>query len=202
MSTMQTLWERLETWAKDNAPSMAEDLAQGATSAEIEELEAIVGIALPVELRDSLAIHNGENDGWPCKIFADRGAYLSTQRIAEQWKSYQEIASQLDATYDSDPDELIRDGIINVEGPVRPVMFDPAWLPIMECNGDVFWALDFAPGDGGTNGQVIEVDWEGCSWRVVATSFQALVEDYVDELESGAFRLEDGQPTKEAPYGE
>ncbi len=197
MSTMQTLWDRLEAWAANNAPAMAEDLAPAATSAEIEELEAAVGIVLPAELRESLEIHNGENDGWPCKIFADRGAYLSTQRIAEQWNTCRENASQMDAMYDNDPDELMRDGVIDVEGPVRPVVFDPAWLPIMECNGDVFWALDFAPGDGGTRGQVIEVDWEGCSWKVVAPSFHALFDDYVNELESGAFRIDDGRPTKE-----
>ncbi|MEM8809982.1 MAG: SMI1/KNR4 family protein [Cyanobacteria bacterium P01_G01_bin.38] len=76
-------------------------------------------------------------------------------------------------------------------------MFDRAWIPIMECNGDVFWAIDFAPSTAGTVGQIIEVDWEGTSWKVVANSFETFLEDYVSSLESGDYQIEDGYPTQD-----
>ena len=197
MSDIQKAWQRLEQWAANNAPAMLEDLAPGATDAEISELETALGLTLPDDYRESLSIHNGETDGWPNKVFADRGAYLSTQRSAAERSGRLQVAADLDTDDLDDPESLIRDGVISVDGPVRPVMFDSTWLPVMECNGDVFWALDFSPAEGGTVGQLIEVDWESCLWRVTAASFSDFLVGYVTELESGAYRLVDGLPTKE-----
>ena len=196
-SMIEALWKRLEAWGQRNAPDMLEDLNPGATDSEIATLSSSLVRNLPESFLQSLKIHNGESDGWPCKVFADRGAYLSTTQIIEQWRQRQEIAQKIDGDYLEDLEEQISEGIIDVVGPVNPVMFNSDWVPIMDCNGDVFWAIDFAPKDGGTVGQIIEVDWEGTLWHVVATSFEALLEDYVTSLESGEYRIEDGQPTKE-----
>ena len=130
---------------------------------------------------DTKGFHDGEDDGWPCRLFADHGAYLSTSAIAEEWRERQRHAGDIEA----DPGELDTD--ITIDGPVQAKLFLPRWIPFLECNGDVFWALDFAPADGGTRGQVIEVDWEGRSWRVVADSFYQFLEDYVIELEQGEY---------------
>lgn len=53
------------------------------------------------------------------------------------------------------------------------------------------------PEEGGVSGQVIAVDWEGCSWKVIADSFRSFIRDYAQELENGAYRVVDEQPTKE-----
>ena len=193
-------WERIEMrWERgENAPTMLEDLNPGASEDEIAALESELGRAIPRDFRDSLKLHNGESDGWPCKAFADYGAYLGTDRILEIWKQRLEIAQDLSDEDMPDPDELIRDGIIQVEGPVRPEMYLAEWIPIMECNGDVFWALDMNPAEDGEPGQVIEVDWEGCSWKVVSDSFESFMRDYIVRLESGTYRIIEGQPTMES----
>jgi len=200
MTDMKSLWSRLEKWGQANAPSMLEDLNPGANNEDIALLEQKFGQILPESLKACLRIHNGESDGWPCKVFADRGAFLSTSRIVDEWAQRLEISDSLGGDDEMDREAQIREGVIFVSGTVKPVMFDKAWIPIMECNGDVFWALDFNPADGGVEGQVIEVDWEGCSWTVIAHSFEKLMEDYVDDLESGAFRIDDGQPTKQRRF--
>ena len=197
MTDIRSIWQRLESWGESNAPNMLEDLNPPADDAAISVLEDQLGLQLPDAFKTTLQIHDGENDGWPCKVFADRGAFLPATRIADEWRQRQEIAGQIDLDDDMDPEELAREGIISVSGPVNAVMFDRAWIPIMDCNGDVFWALDFNPANGGVAGQVIEVDWECCSWTVIAKSFQELLESYVDELEAGAFQVKDGQPTKQ-----
>lgn len=194
MSNISDLWGRLHAWAQTHAPAMTEDLASPASESEIAEVEAELGANLPESLKDSLKIHNGETDGWPCKVFADRGAYLSTQRIIEEWKSRRTIT--IDSDEIEDPESLIRDNVISVHGPVTPVMFDESWVPIMESNGDVFWALDFSPAPGGTAGQIIEVDWESCSWSVIAESFEQFLEQYVDDLEAGSYKLHGGLLTQ------
>lgn len=196
--TEQT-WRRIVAWGESHAPAMLEDLNPGASASDIEALETAFGRRLPEDFRTSLVTHNGERDGWPCKVFADYGAYLSVDRILDIWKQRQEIARQMsqDEEEPEDPEELIREGVIFVEGPVRPELYLPEWLPIMDCNGDVFWAIDFNPAPGGKPGQVIMVDWEGTTWKVVAESFGDFLSKYATELEAGAYRVVDGQPTKE-----
>lgn len=193
MNEIEDLWCRLETWASQNAPAMLEDLNSGAGDEEIALLETALSVELPSSYKKSLAVHNGESDGWPCKIFADRGAYLSTQRVLEEWTERQKYADS--EHLEGEEEELIADGIIQVSGPVQIKMFLPTWIPFLECNGDVFWAMDFSPAEGGTNGQIIEVDWEGCTWKVISDSFVELMERYVTGLEQGEYIIHDGQPT-------
>ena len=102
-----------------------------------------------------------------------------------------------DSEEELDQEELSRNGIIVVVGAVKPNMFLKEWIPVMECNGDVFWALDLSPPEGGIVGQVIEVDWEGCSWKVVASSFSELLTSYASSLEAGEYRIVEGLPTQE-----
>jgi cell wall assembly regulator SMI1 len=181
MSDIERLWSRLEVWAGANAPELLSDLNPGATTDQVQLLESELGVTLPDAFKASLALHNGENDGWPCKAFVDRGAYLSTSRIVEEWRQRQQFGEDIE----EDPAELIQQDVITVEGPVQPRMFLTRWVPFLECNGDVFWAMDFSPVEGGTQGQIIEVDWECCSWKVVADSFAGFFENYVLELERG-----------------
>ena len=196
---IQELWRRLEAWGSINAPAMLEDLNPGAGENELLSLQEGLGIDLPRDFIDSLKVHNGENDGWPCKVFADRGAYLSTEGILEIWTLLQKIASEMTAYTDQmDVEEQIREGIVRVEGPVKPVDFSPKWVPILDCNGDVFWAIDFDPSDGGVVGQIVEVYWEGNSWKVIADSFKDLLSTYVLSLEANEYRIINGQPTQES----
>lgn len=198
MSSIEELWKRLEAWGQGHAPKMLEDLNPGAPAQEIAALEQTIGRSLPEDFRQSLGVHDGESDGWPSKVFADQGAYLSCSAIAENWSMRQQVAAQGGQEFsDEEIAEQISSDIITVEGPVRPRTFDAAWIPIMDCNGDVFWALDFAPAEGGAEGQVIQVDLEGTYWRVVATSFESFLTDYVAALEAGSYEIDAGLPTQE-----
>ncbi len=183
MDNIESLWVRLESWARNNAPEITAELNNGADSEDIEALEAVLGVTLPPNFKASLAIHDGEDDGWPCRVFAEHGAYLSTTRIVEEWRDRQRHAEE----FASDPGEDALDDVVAVDGPVQPKLFMPGWVPFMECNGDVFWAIDFSPAPGGTHGQIIEVDWEACSWSVIADSFTAFFDDYVTDLEQGEY---------------
>ncbi len=183
MSNIERLWARLESWARANAPEILAELNDGASNADIEALESALGIALPPAFKASLSVHNGEDDGWPCRVFAEHGAYLSTSRIVEEWQARQRHADAIE----SEPGEGALDDVMSVDGPVQAKLFMPGWVPFLECNGDIFWAMDFNPAAGGTPGQIIEVDWEACSWSVVADSFTAFLEDYVIDLEQGEY---------------
>jgi cell wall assembly regulator SMI1 len=188
-------WIRIVAWAKKKAPAMLQELADGASEGEIAALEATLGRSLPPSLKSLLKLHNGETPGWP-HAFGPYGDFHSTEAIAKAWKERGEIAKEMD-TDRPDPAQLLRDGIIHVEGPVRLDNFRREWIPIMDFNGDIFWALDFAPAAGGTPGQVIEIDWEACSSKVIAPSFDAFLEGYAAALEAGEFPLVEGIPSRD-----
>ena len=74
MTDIRSIWQRLESWGESNAPNMLEDLNPPADDAAISVLEDQLDLQLPDAFKTTLQIHDGENDGWPCKVFADRGA--------------------------------------------------------------------------------------------------------------------------------
>lgn len=198
MSKIQKLWGRLEAWGEEYAPAMLEDLRTGATEDETERLVSGVGRALPVAYLDSLRVHDGEVDNVLCKVFADMGTYLSIENVLQQMQGRGQVAAELETDLTgADVARQIEEDLIEVQGPVRPVLFHDGWIPIMDSNGDVFWALDFAPADGGIEGQVIEVYWEAASWKVIADSFAEFFEAYVGSLEAGDYDIVDGLPTRE-----
>ncbi|MCH9693963.1 MAG: SMI1/KNR4 family protein [Gammaproteobacteria bacterium] len=191
------LWQRLESWAGRNSPEMLRDLNPGADDADIDVLEKAFGQPLPQSYRDSLKTHNGESDGWPYRVFADMGAYHSTESALNDYNMYLDITGRMPDFDEAELAAQIADDIITVEGSVQPLSFSTDWLPIMNCNGDVFWALDFAPASGGQRGQVIQIDMEGCYWGVVAPDFETFFEQYVSALEAGEYEVQEGLATKE-----
>lgn len=194
---MTTTWKQIIQWGAAQAPGMINGLNEGASEEEIAGLEAGLGLALPAALRSCLLENNGETAELDSGVFADLGTYLSVDEIRETWQQRKQVAAQMaEEMGDRDTGQLVRDGIIFVEGPVRPVLFHEAWVPFSDRNGDVFWAIDFAPAAGGTKGQVIEVDWEGCSWKVVAPSFERFLSGYASDLAGGEYEVVDGVPTR------
>lgn len=62
-SRIQNALKKIKRWMLENdAPLLVENLAPGATPAELAEAESKLGFPLPPELRDLWAIHNGQND--------------------------------------------------------------------------------------------------------------------------------------------
>jgi cell wall assembly regulator SMI1 len=195
--SVAALWQRLESWAGENAPEMLRDLNPGADEKDISGLEEAFGHSLPASYRDSLMVHNGESDGWPSRVFADMGAYHSAESALHDYNMSLKICSQFTEFDESEIAEQIEGEFITVEGPVRPLTFSPDWLPILNSNGDVFWALDFAPDDGGVKGQVIQIYPEGCYWAVVAPDFATFFENYVSDLEKGEYEVQEGIATRD-----
>lgn len=178
--SIATLWQRLETWAERNAPEMLDELQGPATQVELEELEKRLQRTLPEDFKQSLLIHNGEDDGWPARVF-EHGAYLPVPGIYAQWKHLNFVAGEQE--YVADDDEP-------VDQRIKPAFFREDWIPITDMNGDVIHAIDLDPGEGGVVGQIIHLDWEADVCEVVADSFTDFLEQYVQALEAGKIRIE------------
>lgn len=187
---IQQLWSRLEVWANANAPQILKLLNPPATEAEIVRIAEKTGLTPPQSLIELLWIHNGENATYEQGIFPEALYLMSTTEMINFWEMEKSIAPQLPP---NEPPErirqLIQDGIIFVEGPVKPDYSNAKRLPFANFDGNIIWYIDFDPDEGGTVGQVIETDPEGCIWKVLAPSFLAFFETYVADLEAGIYRI-------------
>ncbi|MDH5324763.1 MAG: SMI1/KNR4 family protein [Gammaproteobacteria bacterium] len=177
--SIESLWQRLESWATGHAPELLDDLQGPASEIELQELEKRLQLALPEDLKNSLRIHNGEDDGWPARVFYEYGAYLPVPAIYSLWKRCLPL---------SEKRELDEEEAQNPR--IQPVLFSKAWIPFMDLNGDRFWAVDLDPGKNGVRGQIIAVDWECDKFLVIADSFLDFFQTYVNTLESGTLNIE------------
>ena len=174
-------------------------LAQPATPAQIETLEAETGIALDDGLREFYALSDGSVGHSWLAIESDEPTPCELPSLAEclqawrQWLPYDEAT--LLAQWG--PPEAGRDRRIRPEAFVRR-----GWLPIAEFNGgSTTLFFDADPATGGTRGQIIvyQHDPDAMFWR--ARTFEemfeqsnALMEQHFEEL-----MLVDGEPAFHAP---
>src|SRR2546423_11809387 len=74
---------------------------------------------------------------------------------------------------------------------VRAECWNLQWLPLLNSNGYTMICLDLAPTPYGQMGQIIENDPEnGTKW--VASSWQAFLSTFADDLEAGEYCYEEG----------
>lgn len=183
-------------WVSANAREVLSHLNGPASDADIASVEAATGLTLPVAYKDFLRRHNGEDGATWLALLGNGNQLLSCQCIIDQYRLEQEIGRDLYHPELETPTfwkDRAEEGVIFIKGPVKPLTLHPGWLPITCMNGDVLRYLDYDPAPGGIPGQVIEVDPEGCTYQVLATSFEALLNDYASQLATGKYRVaEDG----------
>ncbi len=63
MTALATALQQIERWMLDHeAPLLAENLADGATAAELDAVEATLGFRLPADLRELWLLHHGQRE--------------------------------------------------------------------------------------------------------------------------------------------
>ncbi|KAK6349736.1 Cell wall assembly regulator, variant 2 [Orbilia brochopaga] len=87
-------WRRIDRWAEDNYPELFDQLCEGSTINDINELEHDLDCSLPMDVRESLQIHDGqERGGTPTGIIF--GAMLmDCEEILDEWKQWQVVRAE------------------------------------------------------------------------------------------------------------
>lgn len=170
--SVASLWRQIEELlaAKRRGEDMM--LRPPATEAQIAAAERALGVDFPEDFRESLRIHDGQDDS--CQVMwlpiAQRLGSLAS--LVQCWKD--------DRTY-YEPDA---EDHVSEDGTVRTVHQHPKHIPIA---GSAYWdydrlMLDFAPGPKGQVGQVIarnDIDIE-----LVAPTFRDLLAQVAEQLAS------------------
>jgi cell wall assembly regulator SMI1 len=172
METTTLLWQRIERWLTAHAPDLLDELTPGTSEEELIQGEAALGVRLPEDFKALYRLHNGG-----CLLPPWRERTLPLESMVQVREMIKE--------WDQDDDTFFSD---EPPGPVQPLRGHPEWIPFLWVGyGGEYLCLDLAPGLGGRTGQVILRPHEYDPARLVANSFEALIAQIADDLETDKY---------------
>lgn len=179
MPTLSENWNRVARWHSENVPddegsSIDRSLPAGASAEDINRAEWAIGLRFPDDLRASYLLHDGSG-GYG--IFPWGYAFLSLRELVREWRQNRDLLAGHDRA--TDP-----------SGPIRPVHWNPNWIPVGSNQSGDYDCIDLDPAPGGTIGQVIRFNHEVGPTRVAATGIGPWVAEYADRLAAGADRYD------------
>ncbi len=170
-------WQRVERWLSADAPEVLARLPAGASDIALVEAEATLGFALPPELRESLSVHDGNDEAF--ELYRPDGVLLGSllplRDMIEGWESL--AGAYGDGHNDSSAMPLAG---------VKRRWFHRLWIPILGGLGD-YACIDLDPARGGKRGQVIDWAHDGGPLEIVATSYSDLFSSFTRDLEAGRY---------------
>ena len=176
-SVVAASWARIEGWFHIHHPKLSLGLRPGASAKEIAAAEKKLGVTFPADFRDSLLVHDGQEDKPGVRIVPIAQRLGSLESFVTCWADDR-------SAYD-EKEMAVRFDWVSDDERVRQVHFHPKHIPIA---GSPFWdydrlLLDFIPGPLGAAGQVIARD---------DIEFEFLTSTFGDLLAKIAQGLEDG----------
>ncbi|MFZ6638971.1 SMI1/KNR4 family protein [Undibacterium sp. TC4M20W] len=163
---LEKIWEEIEFWNLTHLnESLGSYLNAPATVDVINDLNSRLENKLPDDFLDSLRRHNG-TVSWTVKFY--EGTLLDAKSILLELDEVRGVAKDLH-------DANLRDGDNSMDslicfGPVKNNLWSDYWIPFHVTD----WSqtcFDFDPDIGGEMGQVISVNWEGNSIKVIAKNY-------------------------------
>jgi cell wall assembly regulator SMI1 len=151
------LLAKLDGWLAAHRHNYLRALRPGASAAELDALQAAVGMPLPAGVRTFLAWHNGQGEDYPGK-FEENWRLLGTTEIAE-------TRQQLLADEETKPH------------------WQPAWIPLLDDDGGDFLFIDAAQPEAPVRSYYLGKSEQ----EVVAPSLASWLEEFVKAVEKGAY---------------
>lgn len=202
-------WGKIEQWLENNYEELYDNLCEGCTQNDINELEHDLDCTLPLDVRESLMVHDGqERPGLPTGIVFG-GMLLDCEEIVEESKNWRTVneefldvptviqhqpkyaSSSSSAGPSQQPSssmwrqELLDRQDSQPPGAVRKAYVNPAWIPLVRDWGGNCIAVDLAPGPAGKWGQVIIFGRDYDCKYVVARSWASFLAVLADDICSG-----------------
>lgn len=84
-------WKRIDRWTEDNYEELWDNIGEGCTQNDINELEHELDCTLPMEVRESLQVHDGqERGGRPTGVLFS-AMLLDCEEIVHEWRNWQKV---------------------------------------------------------------------------------------------------------------
>lgn len=204
-------WKRIDRWAEDNYQELWDQLAEGCTQNDVNELEHELDCTLPMEVRESLQVHDGqERGGRPTGIIFGC-MLLDCEEIVQEWKNWKVVndeylttpasrdglpkafggapstSSQTSSQTATNPfwrQELLDRQDSQPPRAIQKAYAHPSWIPLARDWGGNNLAVDLAPGPVGKWGQIIIFGRDYDCKYVVARSWAAFLATVADDMSS------------------
>ena len=205
-------WKKIDRWAEKNYEELFDNLGEGCTQNDINELEHELDCSLPMEVRESLGVHDGqERGGTPTGIIFGC-MLLDCEEIVQEWKNWktvnEEYLSSAPSVYPQYPSkafgssssasagqsqqasnplwrqELLERQESQPPKAIQKAYAHPAWIPLARDWGGNNIAVDLAPGPMGKWGQVIIFGRDFDCKYVIARSWAAFLAVVADDMNS------------------
>ncbi|HEX6427039.1 MAG TPA: SMI1/KNR4 family protein [Niastella sp.] len=176
---MKETWKAIENKLKEMAPLVYEDLNEGATQAQIEELERVIGAKLPDDFIEFYKIHNGQKpiNFNPNIALFDHTKLMSIDEIIEEWdmnKGLLEAGEFVD--HKNQPKKTVPDvGIKNG-------WWNTLWIPFFDDGDCNHYCIDLDPAKDGSYGQVIQTWHDDNERKLIARSFKDWFVQFKEDL--------------------
>ena len=205
-------WKRIDRWAEDHYEELYDQLSEPATNNDVNELEHMLDCSLPIEVRESIQIHDGqERGGTPTGIIFGC-MLLDCEEIVQEWQQWRKVnhdfltesrrqqnnrspvkafggSSSSSVPPQQGANPLWRQDLMSRQDSqpshaVQKAYAHPGWIPLARDWGGNNLAVDVAPGPAGKWGQVIIFGRDYDCKYVVARSWAAFLAMVADDLNS------------------
>jgi cell wall assembly regulator SMI1 len=174
---MNNLWQRIQNALEAKAAgAVLNDLNPAANPDRIAELTRQFGVQPTEELTSYLRIHDGQDGRFDLIV-------------PWQLLSVESIESEIELMNETFRDR--EDEEIDAIGPVKPVLWNRAWIPFASDGAGNLLCIDLDPDDGGDDGQVIQWAADPPYVEVIAPSLQGWLEAFALDLERDLYNWND-----------
>jgi cell wall assembly regulator SMI1 len=174
------LWKQLRKTLARKAPDVRKSLRRGATEEHIAALQSDLNAQLPAEFVEALQMHNGQTPGAPCLIPSEFTSHeyelLAVDDILRERKVWAELLRA---------GEFRGQNALGDTG-VRSKWYSTDWIPFASSGAGDFLCVDTNPTKKGTVGQIVSLDHESATRRLIAPStsvFLARLNEYWAEVD-------------------
>lgn len=193
---MYGIWKRIDDWLALHAPVLGELLLKGATDEEHREVEALIGVEFPEEIKASYRIHNGVRfSPLSSDFIVGRYALLSLKEMKELWEWWHQpsmniidySAGDSEDDWRKDLKEAAERGYdLSIEG------IDAKLVPLMTWQMGVYLCFDAAYPGSESFGQLLEYD-PASGLAFVASGLRTFLTAFANDLEAGKYAVETGR---------
>lgn len=209
LPTITEVWDRLETWLENEFPELGDDVQDGATTNDLNAIEKDLGISLPLDVRDSYKLHDGQVSLGKMRGLVYGYPLLDLESIAAETNIWRRVCGRLEKK-----DELYLTGNKSSasfqhqkatheaflakqssvpEGAIQELYCHPDWIPIVKDGVGNNIAIDLSPSTKGRWGQVILFGRDYDTKYVVASCFTEFLYNLLQDLEDGKFDIDDDE---------
>lgn len=206
-------WRKIERWLESNYEELYDNICEGCTQNDINELEHELDCSLPLEVRESLMCHDGqERPGLPTGVIFGC-MILDCEEIVQEWRNWRTVNEEFlssstvstsvptASSSSAGPSQkgsnpLWRQDLLERQdsqppGAVQKAYVHPAWIPLARDWGGNNIAVDLAPGPAGKWGQVIIFGRDYDCKYVIARSWAAFLGILADDICSGRVTVDE-----------